>query len=180
VLGLQFSSDSGSSWSTIETTTIQTNGTYQFAGTTNDLGSSERFYVRYLNDSNGGNILNTNYLWGWWSFVITSYSPSASVAGGDFDIANIPFVSPASGITTTLPTTFQWTPRVATPLDSYEFDLYDSAYYTSPHLGYVSSYTLTSLPPGFSFGAEYAWVVLVYNPDGGCGVSFPAQLVTFE
>ena len=65
----------------------------------------------------------------------------------DFDIADIQLVSPPDGATVSLPTTFQWITRPATPTDDYEFDLYDPddsdpSWYTYPSLGIMAIITL--------------------------------------
>ncbi len=173
----------GSSWSTALTTVTQADGTYEFTGASS-LTSGQKYYVLYDNGDNG-NTKNSNYLAIWGSFDITSYTAGDSVAGGDFDIANIPLASPSHGATVALPYTFQWTRRTATSSDSYEFNLYDPGDYdpwwwTDPSLGYVGSYTLSSLPSGFSTGTEYGWNVWVYAPDGGWGISYYYRTVTFS
>ena len=107
------------------------------------------------------------------------------MAIGNFDIADIPLVSPSSGATVGLPQTFQWTRRTASPTDSYELNLYDYVdfnpwWWTAPPLGYVNSYTLNSLPTGFTSGTTYAWYVAAYSPDGGYGESYYSYQVTFS
>lgn len=104
---------------------------------------------------------------------------------GNFDLANITLVSPANGATVSVPRTFQWTPRPATASDTYEFDMYDPTdgnpyFYTAPPLGYVSSYTLNGLSPGFNVGDLYAWEIWVYSPDGGFGISYETRAVHFS
>jgi hypothetical protein len=83
-----------------------------------------------------------------------------------------------------LPCTFQWTPRIATPTDSYSFILFDpnSGYllFSSPALGYASTCTLDSLPTGVSPGVEYAWSIKVYGPDRGSGQSLSWPYVAFS
>jgi hypothetical protein len=53
-------------------------------------------------------------------------------------------------------------------------------FFTDPPLGYVGSYTLNSLPPGFTTGYPYVWDMWVYSPDGGYGISYWAYYVTFS
>jgi hypothetical protein len=170
----------GSSWSTYTTTTTGADGSYSFTGVPS-LGSGQRYYVRYQNP--GGTY--TGRLWFWGTRRLDSYTAGTNVAIGDFDIADIPMVSPAHGATVTLPYTFQWTRRSATPSDSYEFDLFDPSdgspyWWTDPTLGYVGSYTLNSLPSGFSPSTQYGWDVWVYSPDGGSGESYYYRTVTFS
>lgn len=179
-LALQFYD--GSSWSTVLTTTTQSDGSYLFEEVPS-LVSGQRYYVRYDNGEGVG-ADNPDYLAYWHSFYITS-TVGASEAGGDFDIANVPLVSPADGVTVTLPYTFQWTPRTATLSDSYELNLYDPTdgnpwWRTDPPLGYVSDYTMDGLPTGFITDTQYAWDVWLYGPDGGFGQSYQSYSVTFE
>jgi hypothetical protein len=44
----------------------------------------------------------------------------------------------------------------------------------------VGSFTLNTLPSGFSPGVQYAWEIWVYSPDGGYGISYATRLVTFS
>jgi M6 family metalloprotease-like protein len=170
----------GSSWSTYATTSSSSDGRFAFTNAPS-LANGQGYYVRYQNP--GGTYAGR--LWFWSTRVLTSYSAGSAVAIGDFDIADIPMVSPSHGATITLPYTFQWTRRPATPSDSYEFDLFDPADYnpywwTNPSLGYVGSYTLNSLPAGFNPATQYGWDVWVYSPDGGMGGSYYYRSVTFS
>ncbi len=172
----------GSSWSTVLTTATQADGSYRFTGVPG-LATGQRYYVRYNNGSDG-NPSNPSYLAAWYSFDITTYTAGANVAGGDFDIANIALSSPAPGATVSLPQAFSWVRRTATTSDDYEWDLFDPAdmnpwVYFGP-LGYVSDFTLNSLPSGFTFGTPYGWNVWVNASDGGSGVSYYYRTVTFS
>ncbi|MGC9336441.1 MAG: hypothetical protein ACP5JJ_20070 [Anaerolineae bacterium] len=172
----------GSSWSTADTAATQADGTYSFTDAAS-LSSGQRYYVSYQN-GDYGNTSDPNCLAFWGSFDITSYIAGGSVAGGDFDIANIPLVRPDPGATVTLPQVFEWERRSATTSDSYEFNLFDPDdlnpwAWTEP-LGYVNGYTLTSLPSGFSTGTEYGWNLWVYGPEGGAGASYYYRTVTFS
>jgi len=109
--------------------------------------------VRYLNSTNATQV---SYCWG---SSLYSYAAGAAVAGGSFDIANIPQASPPMGANVALPYTFQWTRRIGMPSDNYFYEIWkpdDSYGWSSPNLGYVSQSTLNSLPtPSFSFGTPY-------------------------
>jgi uncharacterized repeat protein (TIGR01451 family) len=169
----------GSSFSTLATTTTNANGDYAFAGMPS-LALGQHYYVRYRNYAG-----TPGRLWVWGTRDLTSYSAGSAVEIGNFDIADIVLVSPAAGATVALPYTFQWTRRPATPSDTYEFDLYDPTdgnpnFYTAPPLGYVGSYILNSLPPGFNVGALYGWEIWVYSPDGGYGISYETRAVHFS
>jgi hypothetical protein len=164
----------GSSFSTLAITTTAADGSYVFTNAPS-LGPGQRYYVRYLNLSG-----TPGRLWTWGTRSLTAYSAGSMVEIGNFDIADIALVSPSGGATVALPYTFQWTPRPATPSDSYEFDLYDRTDHFYIVLSYVGSYTLNSLPLNFSPGVQYAWEIWVYSPDGGYGISYATRLVTFS
>ncbi len=160
----------GSGWSTAITTTTNSEGYYVFENAAS-LQEGQAYYVLYLNKEG---ILGR--LWTWGTADLTSYAAGSSANMGEFDIADIALVAPADGATVSLPDTFRWTPRPATPADTYKFRLYDlvhpaTSFITDPPLGYVDSYTLNSLPSGFSSGTPYDWEVWVDSPDGGSGVS---------
>jgi hypothetical protein len=166
----------GAIWSTLATTNTASDGSYSFNGVPS-LGAGQRYYVLYLNNTNPA------FLYYWQTALLTSFTASMGVTMGGFDIANIPLVSPFPGASVALPYTFQWTPRPATPSDSYEFNLYyqsGSPWWWTPKLGYVGSYILSSLPAGFYPGSNYGWYVAVYSPDGGYGESFYYRNVMFS
>lgn len=169
----------GFSWSTYATQTTDAGGNFKFTNVP-ALNPGQSYDVRYSNTSD-----TSGRLWVWWTRELTSYSPGDAVEIGDFDIADIALLSPVDGATVSLPYSFRWTPRPATPSDQYEFNLYDfdesgPYFFTDPPLGYVGSYTLGSLPEGFASGVPYGWEVWVYSPDGGSGISYELRLVTFE
>ncbi len=111
---------------------------------------------------------------------LLSYTAGDTVNIGSFDMGNIE-LKPTAG-TVTLPYTFEWTKRTATPTDSYRFELHGDnpqLYFQSPNLGYADSFTLNELPQGANYGVSYSWSVAVFDPDGGYGVSFEFPYVTF-
>ena len=166
----------GSSWSTLATTTTGADGGFSFTGVPS-LGPGQKYDVRYENLTGTPGRLR---IWG--TRELTSYAAGSEVEIGNFDIADIALVAPADGATVSLPYTFQWTPRPATPSDTYEFDLYDPTDgdpYFAPPLGYVGSYTLSGLPASFSPCVQYAWEIWVYSPDGGFGISYKTRVVFF-
>ncbi len=174
----------GTSWSTKATVKTQSDGTYQFASIfIFSLQANQKYKVRYLNTQSAGNVSNPNYLLSWFGPDITSYRAGANAAGGDADIANISSVAPADNVTVSLPCTFQWTPRAATPSDSYGVYIEGVVVYKSFEsgpLGYVSNYTLHSLSPALSAGDQYDWAVVVYTPGGGLGYSRDFRFITFS
>jgi hypothetical protein len=169
----------GVTWSTMATTASGSDGYYAFLNIPS-LGPGQEYYVLF---QNSGNQYFTA-LWVWGTRLLTSYTAGASVEIGNFDIADIPLVSPLNITVIALPFPFRWTPRPNTPSDSYELDLFDPSdgnpyFYTNPSLGYVGSYNLVSLPQGFTPNVQYGWEVVVYSPDGGYGISYDTSLVTF-
>jgi hypothetical protein len=83
-----------------------------------------------------------------------------------------------------LPYTFQWVRRPATPGDSYGIEVYDPTDYdprwVGPLVGYNGSYTLSSLNAALSTNTQYAWDVIISAADGGSGVSRIARQVRFS
>ncbi|MGE5603100.1 MAG: S8 family serine peptidase, partial [Nitrososphaerales archaeon] len=160
----------GSGYSTQATTTTGSDGRYSFTGVPS-LPTGHSYYVRYLNSSVPG---NPDYVSGWYNPEIESYTAGANVAGGDFDIANVFLTSPPNGYSSALPITFQWTKRTVAG-DTYVFGMFDlntNHEWDSNDLGPASSFTLTSLPAGFSFGQQYGWYVLVFKGPTSYGASY--------
>ena len=167
----------GASWSAIATTATNAEGIYLFENPPS-LGGGQMYSVIYQNTE-----ATPGRLWIWATQALSSYSAGTSVEMGNFDIAEIALVSPPNGAYIGLPFTFHWAPRLATPTDSYEFNLYDLddgfPYYYSPMLGHAGSYTLTGLPGGFVMDYPYVWEIWVYSPNGGIGISYEARYVVF-
>lgn len=166
----------GSAWSTISSTLTDGSGNYSFQSAPT-LGAGQGYYVRYSNSADSSKL----FFWG--TQILTSYAAGSGVVIGNFDIANIPLVSPPNAATVSLPQTFQWTLRTATPTDSYQLSLFDpsnanlTAY--TPLLGYVNAVTINGLPPGFNAGVPYGWFMAVNSPDGGYGESYYYRQITF-
>lgn len=168
-ISLQLRFYDGSVWSTLATTTTDSDGMYSFLNVPS-LQPGQRYYVRYLNPT-----YEQGYVRTWLTPLLTAYTAGTEVHLSDFDITAVPFYEPGCTCTLTLPYTFKWVPRATTPSDNYEFDVYDwtdgNPYFYSPPLGYVGSYTLSSLPPGFSYNTWYVIEIWIYSPDGGVGIS---------
>ena len=139
--------------------------------------AGQRYYLRYLNSSESSRL---SY---WGTRSQTNYTAGSAVAIGDFDVANIALVSPASGAKVGLPTTFRWARRTATSYDSYELDLYDpgdhNPWWWTNGIGYVDNYVLNGLPGGFGANTQYGWFAAVYSPDGGYGEPYYYRTITF-
>jgi hypothetical protein len=167
----------GSLYSSMGTTTTQADGVYQFTSAPS-LDSGLSYYVRYWNTTNATHV---NYCGG---KDLISYTAGAAAAGGSFDIANISQVSPSNRADVTLPSTFQWTPRTGVSSDNYFFEIFKPDYsywWASSDLGYVSQYTLNSLPSSsFSTGTEYYWDVVVVGADSYCYSFDQNRTVTFH
>ena len=154
------------------TSTDQT-GRYQFTAAPS-LQANQKYLVEFSGD-------DSRYLSWWDSFSIYTYTAGQVTAGGDFDVADVTLLSPDDAITATLPFKFEWVPRPATPSDSYQVGLvnYDTGdHWYSAQLGYASSYTLTTPPPGFTSGVQYAWGIWATSPDGGSGLSRQGRTFT--
>jgi hypothetical protein len=167
----------GASWSTRASTLTTASGLYSFLGALG-VGGEQAYYVRYQNTSH-----DYLRLWMWGTRELKNYASGSEVELGSFDLANINLVAPDHMSAVNLPYTFQWTPRPESPSDSYELDMFDpensNFYFYTPPLGYTGSYTLNSLPTGFSTGRWYVWEVWVYSPDGGFGISYQTRGVKF-
>lgn len=166
----------GSAWSDYATTTTSSSGNYQFTDLPN-LDADQQFYVRWYNNHSNSNWLST---WACWTITSSTTDPDAYRC--NFDLDNIDLLSPSHGATVSLPHTFTWRTRGITT-DDYELELadmsdYNPYWWTSP-LGYVGSYTLSSLPDGFTLGQQYGWWMWVYGPDG-YGISYYYRDVTFS
>lgn len=178
-VGLELRFYNGSAWSTLMTTTTASDGTYRFTNVPS-LSSGQKYYVRYvnpsLNDSQGR-------LAAWGTRELTSYTAGTAVDLGTFDIADVTLVSPPPGASVTLPTTFSWNPRSATPQDSYGVAIYStsgSLVNMQPPVGYTGSYTMNSLPSGVSAGTTYLWSVYILWADGSVGLAYWGHSITFN
>ncbi|MCP4539728.1 MAG: hypothetical protein GY832_21530 [Chloroflexi bacterium] len=165
-------------------TRTQQDGGYRFA-TLPDLDPQQSSAMYYVTFNNGeyGNVDDSNHLSYWSSFAITHYVEGSNVRGGDFDIADVQLVEHSQMVT--LPFTFEWQRRIASPHDDYTFEVYKQLEYmrfpwhTAFDLGYVGSHTLETLPYDFELDTEYQWDLHIKNPDGGFGVSRARQVVVF-
>ena len=151
----------GSNWLMQAETTTAANGSYVFTGAP-ALAVGEIYAVRYLNDPADPNP-GPGYLWSWWGNRLAAYTPGTAAWGGDFDVADIPLVSPADGAAVTLPAQFCWTPR-GLPGDTYRLALYnwltDETAWTA-YFGNVSCANLTGIQIDWPSGETYAWWVEV-------------------
>jgi len=133
------------------------------------LGSGHIYSVRYLNTSSDPNP-GPDYLGVWLANKITTYAASATMAGGDFDVADIYLASPTDGARITLPASFCWNRRSVSS-DNYRLMVYYPAadeIATTNYLGYARCVTITGLPANWPSGATYYWWVAAYkgtNPD---------------
>jgi len=161
----------------VQTTTTGVDGGYLFSGVPT-LPAGQRYYVRF-----GPNNTDDRYVFSWYGPDITSYTAGASVAGGDFDIANVNLTSPAHGSTLPLPVTFTWQKRSAAA-DTYDWILFDpddtNIGWHAGDLGYVGQFTLNGLPEGAELGKEYGWHVRVYNGPDSFGWPYYYRGITFS
>jgi hypothetical protein len=167
----------GNSWTTFTTAVTDQSGAYSFTGVP-ALGAGQRYVVAYVNDA-----FTAGRLYLWLTRELTSYGANDTVDMGTFDIADVPLGNPPDDAAVNLPTTFTWSPRAASPSDSYALTLYDPqdfnpAAQTNP-LGYTSSVTIGGLPPSFSFGVPYVWEMWIVGPNGEIGVSLDYHFITF-
>jgi len=169
--------DDGATPAVLMTIATDTNGHYRFLDAP-PLGPGESYWVRYENE------VNPARLYEWYTRELTSFPDGSSVNIGNFDIANVVYTAPSPRIKIVLPFNFQWTPRPATPTDSYQFEIFDyldlnPTFSTAP-LGYTGSYNLSSLPAGFQYCNLYVWAIALHSPDGGSGYSYWAYTLTLH
>jgi hypothetical protein len=159
----------GSAWVIQSSVTTGADGRYTFSGVP-ALGANQWYYVRYLNSAAAPNP-GPGYLWYWFANRFSSYTAGTTVAGGDFDIADVVMTQPADGATVTLPAAFCWTQRNE-PSDNYRLIFRNprtGQEALTNYLGYSPSCVIiTAIPPDWPSGAVYTWWVRVYrgaNPD---------------
>ncbi|MEJ2597862.1 MAG: hypothetical protein P8Z00_05980 [Anaerolineales bacterium] len=162
----------------MRTTTTIADGTYAFNNLP-ALQTGQKYFAYFKNTTN-----TKGRLWYWQTHSLVTYTFGSQVQLGNFDIEDIKLISPTLPVTVTLPVTFSWKVRSASPSDSYEFDLYEpqngsTNFYTKPPLGHVGSYRLKSLPSGFLMNQRYVWEVWAYAPDNAFGISLEARPVAF-
>ncbi len=164
----------GSETTTLATTTTDSAGHYRFMGAAS-LGSGQEYWVRFRSPNNP--------LWVafWLTPSITAYTSGSTMAGGDFDIANVSLLSPPAGAAEALPVTFTWQQRGIAG-DTYRIvftDLDTDAYWYTPDLGNVGSFTATSLWGDAVFGKPYGWLIWVFDGPDSYGQSYFYQSVSF-
>jgi hypothetical protein len=155
-------------------TTTQWGGRYQFL-TAASLGSNQTYFVLFSNPANDARFLT------WYSFSLYAYTAGQTLAGGDFDVADMVLLSPSDMADVGLPTTFEWQQRLGAPSDSYIFGLYTSGkWWPTPELGHVGNYTLGTLPAGFTLGVQYFWGVWVLGLGDSIGYTNQIREITFH
>jgi len=168
---LQLRHYNGSSWSTQTATTTDSDGRYRFQGVPS-LASGAKYSVLF-----GRNTTNSDWVSFWVNPDITDYTAGSAVLGGNFDLANIALSSPAHGYSTVLPISFQWAKRSVSG-DTYRWLMFDpdtdDSWITSD-LGPASSFALTALPSGATYGKLYGWWVRAYQGANSYGYSFEAR-----
>lgn len=174
-LTLQFTQD-GTTFTTFSNTVTLANGEYRFTNLPNIQQSGQRYFVRYVNQT------DNRYLSAWYTRSITE-NFTGEVNIGNFDIANVLMNAPAHPHTGPLPVTFRWTAR-GIASDRYFVQLFGPPNYvprflSEPILG--NTYTLNTLPSGFQMGVQYGWNVGIKSPDedGGTGYSFYYRSIIF-
>ena len=165
----------GSDTTTAATTTTNNEGRYHFTGAAS-LVPGQEYWVRFLSPD------NPEYVSTWQTPSLTAYNSGSTVAGGDFDIADVSLLSPANDAAQALPVAFTWQQR-GTPGDTYRIAFYDLTtgdYWYTKDLGNVGGTTVTSLWQDVVYGKEYAWVVWVFNGPGSFGESHYYRAITFQ
>jgi hypothetical protein len=153
------------------------------------LPAGQYYFVYYLNDEQGGNIANDNYLYRWFGPVLEQYTAGASVDGGSFDIGDIVLLTPADG-QSALPQQFTWRQR-AVAAENYVWVMYDANLEQEICRGPIANavnftltleYVTTNCAPAVA-GGDFVW--FVWAVDGAdfdaapSGDSFFVGEITF-
>lgn len=165
-------------WSKVASTLTGTDGMYSFQNQPS-LAAGQKYFAEFANTEKVSTRLSF-----WDTKLLTTYTMREEVTIGSFDVADVVLVSPLPGAVSPLPVAFNWTKRANSPTDSHKLEFYTAssfafAYESSP-LGYVSTFSLTSLPPSLAFGTQYCWFLEVGSPDGGTGWSYWCNYLTFQ
>lgn len=156
-------------------TLTDSSGAYNFWGMAT-LPVGHTYGISYPNYE--GNTQRLGY-WSCWSF--TGYQVGQTKNTCSFDVKGIPLTYPYGGDTRTLPLTFQWGTRGIAG-DNYQFYLYRNsptyAYYYAPYTT-GGTYTLNSLPSGFTYGPTNYWYIDLQN-DFGYGYSYYTRSIIFS
>ncbi len=167
----------GVEWSTIQNTTTNKNGNFNFIGVLG-LDTDQTYQVRYQ---------NIDQIQGYLSLLVSrkvyNYKEGSNVGISNFDISDLKLISPINGANETLPTTFEWIPRITSPADMFLYVLYDPidgdpAVQQLIHRG-STGLILYGLPNGFNFNKIYAWSIWPLSPDGAISVPGDTRLITF-
>lgn len=165
----------GSTWSTVSSVLTDESGRYEFSNI-DPLAQDEKYYARY-----GANTVDTNLLFSWYGPIISDFSAGDSIFGGDFDIGDVPLISPQSGEKVKLPAKIIWEKRDL-PGDTYRVAIIDQdegLFWQTFDLGNVDSFDLHSLAPGMLYNKQYAWYVEVYKGPDSYGESFMLNDIIF-
>lgn len=164
------------------TTQTNVNGCYNFTNAETLPPPTDGVYpysydIRYVNPST----IYNNRLYAWYTDRLKFYHAGDSVAGGDFDIADLVLVAPAHNSSVPFPATFSW--KIRNPGEIYEWQL------RSPNFKLLfkialpggNSYTLTGSPPGVSLDPAlfYPWLVVPCT-TAGCGTPYYYRTVRFS
>ncbi len=148
--------------------TTDVNGYYSFT----QLPSLSYYDNMYIMIRFGGGLDNLSY---WLCDIIDDLDTANLVC--NIETSNIILLAPEYNEQVTLPAVFKWTRRV-TPTDNYEIYFLQPEYgYTN--LGYVSSYTITSLPYSMGTDDGYTWTIRVHGPNG-YGETYGIRQVIFN
>ena len=165
----------GSTWSTVSSVLTDKFGRYEFTNI-DTLAQDEMYYARY-----GTNTVDTNLLFSWYGPIISDFLAGDSVFGGDFDIGDVPLISPQSGAKVKLPAKISWEKRDL-PGDTYRVAIIDQdeeLFWRTIDLGDVDSFDFHSLAPDMLYNKQYAWYVEVYRGPDSFGESFMLNDIIF-
>lgn len=150
-------------------------GIFRFRGMAS-LPIGHTYTIYYPNDE-----WDSDRLAYWYCPSFTDYQAGDDHHACSFDVENVDLLNPAVGETSTFPITFEWSTRgiadeiYVVYLRSYEPSY---AYHYSPYTP-GGTYTLSSLPSGFTYGDTNYWSVNISN-DNGYGASYFMRQIYFS
>ena len=158
-------------------------GVYTFSAA--PLNASETYQVKRVNDADIS-LLGAVFL-----PRINSLASNQTIAGGNFDIANVDLGKPVGGCgELTIGVNFSWDPNIyrgSVPPEQYQLIIYDDTdndpYWNSGSLGLgitVYQMNTSNFPTELSVDVPYDWYVNIDDGSGTYNRSFESRALTFN
>ncbi len=161
-LELRYTNDNGKSFSNRSDFTTQSDGSFEFVNIPT-IPTNERYYVRYIG---GNNESISDALWFWGTSQSSGYTQNSDMTVANFDIADVVLGLPAHNSTISLPYTFTWNQRPASPGENYVLGIEDHATYNPSWYisqGNNNSKLLSCLYYNMKTNTPYHWWININN-----------------